>query len=276
MYANLNGKLVPADEARIPALDHGLLYGDGLFETLRVYGGRFFRLAAHLERLRRGAAQIHLELPWTDAELTEALAATVRENRIDEGALRLTVTRGAGLPVPELAVGGPPAYLVTARPWSGVPVACSACFAGRHPRAFVPGIKSLSYLPFLLARDEARRRGYDEALLTAGEEVVEGSASNVFIVAGGRLKTPPLGSGCLPGVTRAVVLELAAAEGLPAEEAALTCGDLLGADEVFLTGSLAGIRSVARLEERDLPTGCPVTRRLREAFRERVAVETAG
>lgn len=278
MVLNLNGSLVPAAEGRIAALDHGLLYGDGLFETLRVYEGRFFRLEAHLERLRRSAAQIGLPVPWTDSDLREALVATAGANGFGDGVLRLTVTRGAGEPVPGFPACGPPAYLITARPWSPRPGAgVSVCFAGRHPQTTVPGIKSLSYLPFLLARSEARQRGFDEALLCAGEEVVEASTSSLFAVLQGRLFTPPLDSGCLPGVTRAVVLEIAARALVLREQEMirpLCKQDLLEADELFLTNSVTGIQPVSRLESRTLPR-CPgtLTAALDRLYRELVEIE---
>jgi len=284
--ANLNGTLLPVEDARLPAQDHGVLYGDGLFETLRVYGGRFFRLSAHLERLRLGAAQIALQLPWTDGVLIAALEATGAANGFGDGVLRLTVTRGAGPALPVLDGCGPPNYLITARglnPQAGSPV--SACFAGRHPQASSPAIKSISYQPFVLARAEARQRGFDEALLTVDDTVVESSTGNLFAVIGGRLITPPLDSGCLAGITRAAVLEIAesalGSKGKPLSVEERTGSvrkrDLLRADEVFLTNSVSGIQPVVRLEDHTyrMAPGA-LTGLLQRLYRELVARETAG
>jgi len=277
---NLNGQLVPAAEARVGVFEHGLLYGDGLFETLRVYGGRFFRLDAHLDRLEASAAQIELPLPWGRAALATALRQTVAANGISEGAVRLTVTRGEGPPVPDPTACGEPAYFVTARAWSPPEDAAferglALCFAGDHSRWIVPGVKSLSYLPFQQARQTARRRGFDDGVLFWGERVVETGISNLFVVVDGRLLTPPLSTGCLPGVTRAAVLELAAGLGIRCGEAELKREQLLACDECFVTNSLLELSPVGRVEDTVVGDGGPgpETRRLRGAYRELVVQE---
>jgi branched-chain amino acid aminotransferase len=277
---NLNGALIPAAEARVSLFDHGLLYGDGLFETLRVYGGRFFRLEAHLARLRDSALRLDCPLPWPDEELARSLRETVVANDIPDGALRLTVTRGAGAPVPDSAACEESTYFVTARAWTppgpeAFERGVSVCLAGRHPRWTVPGMKSLCYLPFQQARQEARRRGFDEGLLMDRDQVVEAATSNLFAVHDGVLLTPGLESGCLPGITRAVVLELAREAGIPCREQSLDHALLLECEELFLTNSLQEIVPVCRLEERTTGAGTPgpVTRRLHALYRERVRSE---
>jgi branched-chain amino acid aminotransferase len=273
LFVNLNGSLVPAAEARLPLLDHAVLYGDGLFETLRVYGGRFFRLEAHLERLQASSGQLRLSLPWSADSLVGALRDTVRANGIGDGVVRLTVTRGEGPPVPDPARCGKPSFFVTSRP--GPPPGeeafekgVSACLAGSHPRTFVPGVKSLSYLPFQQARVEARRRGFDDGLLAVGGDVVEGSTGNLFVVREGRLETPDLLSGCLPGITRAAVMELARAAGIPVVERSVSVTDLPACEELFLTSSVAELVPVARWEGRTVGDGSPgpLTRRLRRDY----------
>lgn len=279
-YVNLNGELVPAAAARVSVFDHGLLYGDGLFETLRVYDGRFFRLDAHLARLFAGAAQLDLPLPWSARQLAEAIRETVAANGLSSASVRLTVTRGEGFPVPDPSVCSQPAYFVTTRsipPPADVAFeqGASACFAGRHPRFIVPGVKLLCYLPYQQARQEARRRGCDEALLSADGELVEASTSNVFLVRGGELLTPPLESGCLPGVTRAAVLEAASALGIAVDAAPVPSAIVESAGELFLTSSLVELLPILRLGDRLVGDGRPgpLTRRLRSAFQRMVQAE---
>lgn len=278
-YVNLNGAVLPAGEARLSILDHGLLYGDGLFETMRVADGRGLRAAAHLERLERSARQIELSLPWDRGTLLRAIQETVSANGADEAALRLTVTRGEGPPVPDPSACASPSFFITLRErpvprTSGI----TACFAGTHPQTFIPGVKSLSYQPFERARADARRRGFDEALLCAGPQVVEGATTNLFTVADGELLTPPLASGCLPGIGRQGVLEIAVALGIPLRETALAQERLRHCPEIFLTSSVAGVLPVIRLEDRILGDGAPgaSTRRLLEAFEEWIRSDPAG
>ena len=281
-YCNLNGALLPNAEARVSLFDHGLLYGDGFFETLRVYDERFFRLGAHLQRLSEAAARTELSLPWTEQQLADAIRETVAANGVQDGAVRLTVTRGAGPPLPDPSLCDEPTFFVTVRPSAPPDDAAfergvTACFAGPHPQLAIPGIKSLCYWPFQRARQEARRRGFDEGLLTRSEFVVEASASNIFIAAEGALATPDLASGCLPGVTREAVLELARRLDIPCRETAASTGALSTWEEVFLTNSQVEIMPVVRVEALAIGNGAPgpLTRRLRVAYRELVRDELA-
>jgi branched-chain amino acid aminotransferase len=274
MVVNLNGVILPAEEARIPVLDHGLLYGDGLFETLAVREGRFFRLEAHLRRLAEGAGRLELPLPWSPGALAEAVRETARANGVRDGVLRLTVTRGEGPPLPDPSLCAAPSFLVTVRPAGSAPSGrtVSLCAGGAHPRTFIPGLKTLSYLPFQQARQAARQRGFDEGLLVHGDRAVEASTSNLFVVRQGELLTPDLGSGCLAGIGREAVLELAGRAGLAARETEVPLEWLADAEEVFLTSSVSGVVAVIRWEGAPVGSGEPgeVTRRMSAAFEELV------
>jgi branched-chain amino acid aminotransferase len=278
-YVYLNGRLVPAADARVSVFDHGLLYGDGLFETLRVANGRCFRPETHLARLEAAAARLTLALPQSRAQFLNALQETANVNGLREGALRLTVTRGPGNPIPDPGVCPSATYFITAR--VAAPVLDGAfergvrlCWGPQHPRLFVPGIKSLCYLPYQLARTAARISGGDDAILLWGDQVVETGISNLCLVLDGVLATPDLASGCLPGTTRALLLELALQSGIPVEERPISADELRAADEVFVTNSLAGVMPVRELagEPKDPPG--PVTRHLRAAYADLVERES--
>lgn len=272
----IDGGIVEGAEARVPVTDHGLLYGDGVFEGIRLTQGCVFRLADHLRRLATGARAIGLELPGGTPTLEKIVLETARAHGEPEAYLRLVVTRGEG------ALGVDPIPCVRPR------VFCIADRLRLYPEekrdrgldlvtvsvrrpaadALDPRIKSLNYLNSVLAKREARLRGADEALiLNAQGLVAEAAVANVFAVRGGALQTPPCTDGGLEGITRASVLEIAPEEGLPASEHSLGRFDLLGADEVFLTGTGAGIVPVATLDGAAIGEGLhPVTRRLRERF----------
>lgn len=245
----LNGALHEAAEPAILASDRGLLLGDGLFETLALRDGRPQRLAAHLARLRQGAALLELPLPSVD--LGAAMEALAAANDLTEGSLRLTLTRGSGprgIAPPEAP---DPTLLITVAPAAAPAAVRQAVIARstcRNEHSPLAQVKSLNALDAVLARIEARRRGADEALLlnTAGR-VAEASAANLFALLEGRLVTPPLAEGVLPGVMRAAILECGAAV-----EAPLTVKDLAHAEAILLTSAL-GLRGVRRLEERELP-----------------------
>lgn len=280
-YVHLNGRLTAAADARVSVFDHGLLYADGLFETLRVANGRCFRPDAHLERLEASAARLALPLPWKQSQLLTALRETASANHLREGGLRLTVTRGAGAPIPDPAVCPEPTYFITARPVA--PVSGAAFERGvrlgvgpQHPRLFVPGIKTLCYLPYQLARVAARAEGCDDAVLLWGEHVVETGISNVFLIRNGVLITPDTNSGCLPGTTRGLLFELAAHLGIPTEERAVPLAELYQADELGVTNSLVGLLPVREVAGHLLRTAPgPVTRALYAAYAEVLKRETA-
>jgi branched-chain amino acid aminotransferase len=275
----IDGAIVDAGEAKISVLDHGLLYGDGIFEGIRIYGARILRLEDHLRRLATGAKAIGLELPGGLAEVERIVLETAREFGQSEAYIRLLVTRGEG------ALGVDPTLCKTPR------IICIVTQVAlypseklergidlvtvsvRRPGADVldPAVKSLNYLNSVLAKREARLRGADEGLiLNQAGMVAEASVANVFAVRDGIVKTPPVTDGALPGITRASVMEMAADHGHVVREVTLGRYDLLGADEVFLCGSGARIVPVATLDQQSIgepgPQGRPVTTRLIEDF----------
>jgi len=279
MLISIDGRLVPREEARVSVFDHGLLYGDGVFEGIRIYERRIFRLDAHLARLEASAHAIGLALPMDRATLAAAVAETVRANRQEQGYIRLVVTRGEG------PLGLDPT--TCARPCVIIIVAALAVYPAEHyasgirvvtaatrqvPAASVdPRIKSLNYLKNVLARMEAHEAGASEALMLNPEGfVAECTADNVFAVHGRRILTPPATEGALDGITAGVVRDLALADGLAWDERRLARYDLFVADECFLTGTGAEIIPVVRLDGRRIGSGepGPVTRRLSAAFRE--------
>ena len=279
MEVFLNGRLVPEDEAKISIFDRGFLYGDGLFETLRVCRGRPFRWADHLARLQRGAAFLQTKIPFTEAELREQARRLIEANRMPDGLLRLTLSRGIGprgyspkgAEHPTLAMTLHESPDRTSQPpeWRVI----TSSFRLPADEALAQ-FKTCNKLPQILARAEAEARGADEALLlnTAGE-VVEASSGNLFWVEGGAVCTPPLSSGILPGVTRAVVLEICRELGVPVRDAAITAGELRWADGVFLTVSSWGVIEVVSLDEVKLP-GSEVTRSIQKAYEAAVANES--
>jgi branched-chain amino acid aminotransferase len=277
----LDGAIVEGGEARIPVTDHGFLYGDGIFEGLRIYAGRVFRLELHLERLAAGSRAVGLTLPGGVEALRTIVLETARAFGADEAYARLIVTRGEGplgvdpttCPTPRVvcivdSIRLYPAEIL-ARGLDLVTVSI------RRPPADVldPRVKSLNYLNSALAKLEARRCGADEALiLNLAGQVAEASVANVFVVRGGALATPPPSDGALEGITRRSVLELAARLRIPATERTLGRMDLFSAEEVFLTGTGARIVPVRSLDGAGLgvkPPG-PVTRQLDAAFAELV------
>ncbi|HTF32703.1 MAG TPA: branched-chain-amino-acid transaminase [Myxococcota bacterium] len=260
----IDGKVVEGSEARIPVTDHGLLYGDGIFEGIRVYGGRAFRLDLHLARLATSARVIGLALPGGVEAMREIVLATARAFGSEESYVRLIVTRGEGAlgvdpsscPRPRVLCLVDAVRLFPAEKLEqGLELATATV---RRPPADVldPGVKSLNYLNNVLAKLDAKRAGADDALiLNLAGAVAEASVANVFVAKDGELSTPPPCDGALAGITRRSVLELAAELGIPARERTLGRVDLLGADEVFLTGTGARIMPVRSLD------GCPIGKR---------------
>lgn len=271
-----NGRLVPPGEARVSVFDHGLLYGDGVFEGIRFYRRKPFRLEAHLERLRDSARAICLDVPYTLEALAQAVNATVAASTLTDGYLRLVVTRGEGpLGIDPSRCASPCVFVIAdqlrmidnATRERGARLIIAA--TRRLPAdGLDPRIKSLNYLNHILARIEAHQVGADEAiLLNAQGRVAEGTADNVFIVRKGQLLTPPPVEGALAGITREVVLELAQAAGTPAIETPLAPYDLYTADECFLTGTGAELIPVAQIDGRQM-LSCPgsVYRELNQRF----------
>jgi branched-chain amino acid aminotransferase len=265
----LNGAIVPPDFARIDPADRGFTLADGLFETLRAYRGKPFRLADHLERLESSAQALGIPLLFDAPVIAEAVVAVLAANQLGDGAIRITLTRGTGprglAPPAEVK----PTLMIVATPYAPLPDICSAAIVGirRNEGSPLSRMKSLAYLDNVLATAEAAALQAEEAILLNNAGRVAGAArANLFAVIAGRLVTPPAGDGVLPGIARRVVLELAAASRIPAEEASLSPADLANAREIFLTNSLFEIRSVGRLDSRDFEPG-EVAAKLRADYR---------
>ena len=283
----VNGRLSAPEEAAISPLDPGFVHGEGLFETMRAYGGRVFRLEQHLERLIAAAEELHLAAGWEPAPARERLRAAVKEavaaSGLAEASVRVTVTAGvggaAGMGMPALQ----PTLVVLVRalvlpPREQYERGCRVLSvpAALGPRSVLRRVKSLNYLDKLLAQREAKRRGGDEAILADADGfLVEGAMRNLFAVVGGKVLTPPLSRGLLPGITRQAVLEVAGRAGLPSEERDIALSELQQADECFLTSSLAEILPVASVDAHRMGAAAPgpVTRRLTQGYRALVAEE---
>lgn len=254
MIVSLNGRLVPEKNAHISIHDRGFLLGDGLYETLRVYGGKPFLLEDHLRRLQTGLAFVGIAAPIN--RIRDAVLAVIRANKWQGGAVRITVTRGVGGPGLDPRTAKRPTILVTGRPFAGYPVrfsrkgmtAAVVSVRRNDPAALPPALKSISCLNNVLAKREALAMKADEAIfLTAEGSVAEGASTNVFTVKDGRLFTPALDGHQLAGVTRAFINRLARAEGIPVIEAKMSTNELFSADEMFFTNALMEIMPVSAL-----------------------------
>ena len=280
---SVNGRVTSAVDAVVPVFDHGFLYGEGVYETLRTYGREPFEFAAHMARLRRSAAMIALPVPQIDAELRAEIARTTdacEGEAGDEFYIRLLLTRGVGdlsyhvnaTPTPTLVIIVKPLKPFPAANYTrGIRVAI-VDIRRNHTDALNPLIKSNNLLNNALAMQEAYRRGAEEAvMLNLSGQVAECSQSNIFIVKDGALATPPLSTGLLPGITRQVVLDLAAGLAIPGGERLLPADDVFGADEVFITGTTREITPVTSIDGRAVGAGTPgpVTQQLLSAFRAR-------
>ena len=272
----INGKLFDKADAKVSVYDHGLLYGDGVFEGIRVYHGKVFKHREHVERLYESALSIALEIPLSRDDMMKAVEETVKANEKHNGYIRLIVTRGPGnlgldptSCVPQVIIIVDDISLYPAKLYeSGMEIITSSLIRN-HPNALNPRIKSLNYLNNILAKIEAIRAGVFEAIMLNHKgEVAECTGDNLFIVKKGVLKTPPSDSGILEGVTRNMVLDLAKAAGIPTVECGLTRHDVYIADECFLTGTAAEIIGVTKVDGRPIGTGTPgpVTKLLRERY----------
>jgi len=277
MEIYLDGEWHSRESAKVSVFDHGLLYGDGVFEGIRVYNRRIFRLDAHLDRLYASARALALAIPLDRRQMEEAVRETVRRNRKEDAYIRLVVTRGVGdlgidprtcpkasviIVVTDIRVYPPELYA------AGVKVITSATRQVSH-EAFDPRVKSLNYLKNILAKIDAQRAGAQEAILLNAEGfIAECTADNLFVARGGRLLTPSPQDGALEGITRGAILELAAEAGIAAGETRLTRYDVYTADECFVTGTGAELMPVTEADGRPIADGKPgpVTRRLTEAF----------
>ena len=279
MKIYLDGHLVDEADAKVSVFDHGLLYGDGVFEGIRFYNGRVFKLEEHMDRLYDSAKVICLDIPMSKADLTQALIDTVRANGERDGYIRLVVTRGVGdLGInPRLCAKGS-VIIISAKIKmyseemyrDGLEII--TCATRRTSQAAVPpAVKSLNYLNNIMAKIEAHQAGVPEALmLNEAGYIAECTADNFFMIKGGTLFTPPVSAGALRGITRGTILDLAQEIGVPTKEAELTRYDVFVADECFLTGTGAEMVGVVKVDSRVIADGKPgpITRALLEKFRQ--------
>ena len=284
MKIYLNGDFVAKEDAKISVFDHGLLYGDGVFEGIRIYDSCVFKLDEHLERLEYSAKAILLELPLDRAQMEKAVCDTCRVNGLENGYVRLVVTRGPGhlglspdgcgpgnviIIADEIQLYPPELYV------KGLKI-ISVPTRRINSSALPPAIKSLNYLNNILAKIEAKKVGFQEALMLNDKgEIAECTGDNVFIISKGILYTPPLDAGSLRGITRGAVIDLAAELDLPCREQALTRYDLWTADECFLTGTAAEVIPCVEVDHRQVGDGVPgvMTRRLIDLFRKMVLTD---
>jgi branched-chain amino acid aminotransferase len=278
MKVYINGKYRDEADASISVFDHGLLYGDGIFEGIRAYNGRVFKLKEHIDRLFCSAKAILLTIPMAHAELMDAVLQTCRQNEVRDGYIRLVVTRGVGTLGLNPNRCKDPAVIIIAGMiqlyppelyQKGMEIITVPTVRNLHS-ALNPAIKSLNYLNNILAKIEANNSGCEEAIMLNAEGfVAECTGDNVFIVKENHVLTPPLTAGALYGITRRVVLEMAIQLGFKAEEANLTRYDLFNADECFLTGTGAELVPVVRIDGRMIGAGKPgpVTERLVHQYR---------
>ena len=274
----IDGQFLPEADAKISVFDHGLLYGDGIFEGIRFYNGRVFKLEEHLNRLWDSARSICIEIPMSRSEMTEALLETVRRNGLRDGYIRQIVTRGVGNlglnPVqckrPSVIIIAATIALYSKEVYEKGLTVVTCATRRMNAAALNPAVKSLNYLNNVLARIEANLAGADEALmLNDAGNVAECTADNVFIIKGGQIFTPPIAAGALRGITRSVVFDIAAEVGIKITEADITRHDVFIADECFLTGTAAELIPVIKADGRIIGTGKPgsITARMIERFR---------
>lgn len=280
----MDGKIVDESEAKISVFDHGVLYGDGIFEGIRFYEGRVFRLTEHIERLFLSAKALLLKMPWTLEEVCEATLEAIRANGLRDGYIRLVVTRGVGdlglnpylCPTPSMFIIASGITLYPEEYYEkGLEVV--TCSTRRPtPASLSPQVKSLNYLNNVMAKIEALKAGAKEGLMLNEQGyVAECTGDNVFIVKKGEVITPPVSDGSLDGITRQVIFDLCDQLEIPIREASLTRYDIYTADESFLTGTAAETIPLVKLDEREVGDGKPgpMSLRLIEAFRKMVRSE---
>lgn len=279
MKIYVDGSFYSQADAKVSVFDHGLLYGDGIFEGIRIYNGRVFKLTEHLERLWDSAKAICLTVPLTFAELEEAVLETVRQNELRDGYLRLVVTRGVGnlglspdrCPKASVFIIAATIQLYPKEKYETGMVMVTTATRRTSPAALSPAVKSLNYLNNIMAKIEANHAGADEGLMLNEQGyVAECTGDNIFIIKRGVISTPPITAGGLKGITREVVFEICAELGMPVQEQELTRYDIYTADECFLTGTAAEVIAAIELDTRKIGNGGPgpITQQVIARFRE--------
>ena len=279
MLIYIDGEFLPKAEAKVSVFDHGLLYGDGVFEGIRSYNGRVFKLDEHLERLYDSAKAIMLEIPISIETMKETVLETLRRNHLREAYIRLIITRGVGdlgldpdkCPKPSIIIIADKIALYPQKYYEDGLEIVTASVRRNYAEAINPRIKSLNYLNNILAKIEGKQAGAEEVLMLNAEGyVVECSGDNIFWIKNGTLVTPPVHMGILEGVTRNSVIDLAREAGIRVEERVFTRHDLYIADECFLTGTAAEVIPVVKIDQRAIGDAQPgkITQRLITAFRQ--------
>ncbi len=285
MWIQLNDQIVPEAQAVVSVLDRGFLYGDGVFETMRAYQRQVFRLDDHLARLTASAAALKIRLPRTPSQIGDDIQRVLERNALDDAVVRVAVSRGRGRRGPSIEGADTPTYVLTAdtvpenlggRQTTGIRLGIAG-IRRVPPDALPAGAKHANYLNSILALEEAARAGADEAvLLDANLHVTECAAANIFCARHSRLYTPPPSVGILPGITRALVVDLARRAGLTVEESRFGLDALLGAEEVFVTNSVIGLCPVRSVEAQPYALPGPMTQQLVRLYRACVLADTGG
>ena len=284
MYIYIDGEYFDKKNAKISVFDHGLLYGDGIFEGIRFYEGRVFKLKEHIQRLFISAKAILLEIEMTQDEMEEAVCETIRKNGLTDGYVRLLVTRGVGTLGLSPFVCDKSTVIIIADSISLYPdekykeglklITCST--RRTAPAALSPSVKSLNYLNNVMAKVEAIFADAEEGLMLNEQGfVAECTGDNIFVVRDGKIKTPPSSAGALPGITREVIFDIAGNLGVAIEESQMTRYDIYAADECFLTGTAAEVIAAVSLDRRLIGNGKPgpITEKFIESFRKIVGKE---
>jgi branched-chain amino acid aminotransferase len=280
----LNGELVDRENAKISIFDHGLLYGDGVFEGIRSYNRKVFKFDEHVDRLYRSAKSIKLKIPMSKEELKGKIIETLKANKLDDAYMRVVVTRGVGdLGLDPRKCKEPTVFIITDKIAlypdelyeNGLPIVIAKT-RRNHPKSLNPRIKSLNYLNNILGKIEAIEAGTEEALMLSVEGyAAECTGDNIFIVSKGELFTPPFEHGSLEGITQKAVIDLAKKRGIKVEFRKMLPNEVLEADECFLTGTAAEIIPVVKLDGKDIGTGKPgkITTQLLQDFRKLTKAE---
>lgn len=278
LFIYIDGKFYPKSEAKVSVYDHGLLYGDGVFEGIRAYNGVVFRLKEHIDRLYKCAHTIMLQIPMTKEEMTKAVIETLKKNNLKEGYVRLVVTRGVGDLGLDPRKCSKPTVIIITQPWKALHgdegkekgVTAMISWVKRDPvDATTHEIKSLNYLNSILAKIEANTAGVDDAICLNKEGFIcEGPAENIFIVKDSEIATPPVCAGALDGITRRFVIQIAKKMGYTVVERNITPNEMFNADEVFFTGTAAEIAPIREINKRIINDGKPgpVAKRLMQEF----------
>jgi branched-chain amino acid aminotransferase len=285
MWVHLNDQIVPEAQAMVSVFDRGFLYGDGVFETMRAYQRQVFRLDDHLARLTASAGALNIRLPRTPSQIGDDIQRVLDRNDLDDGVVRVAVSRGRGRRGPGIEGANTPTYVLATdtlpddlrrRQTTGVRLGLART-RRVSPDALPAGAKHANYLNAILALEEAAQDGADEAvMLDANLNVTECATANIFIARHSRLYTPAPSVGILTGITRALVVEMARSAGLTVEESLFGMDALLGAEEVFVTNSVTGLCPVRSVDARAYSAPGPVTQQLIRLYRARVRADTGG